>query len=440
MPSRLWRLLARAAVIAALAAAFAIGWIFRAELEPLLTAEHWLKLAGRSDNRAAAAPLTDPDVPESDAASSASVPNDPTTAAAPAGANSRTEEGATASVEKPAPPSSVPTPAVASAQPAADLPSSQPTPPPEIRTDLDASLSLPEPGLAMEVRKPGEGLSSATGADSLIAALRPDGNPPAAPEGAMPPDAGTLGESSLLSGEAASIPPTAPATVDNSTLSDPSTLDAEVIKAQSAVEALITASDVDTVVPLIFAGEDFREALKSYHETRPLRPLRDAVIERQFDGKVPETGARAFIFSVVHPSHPRGFPVSAEATPDGYKIDWESYIQWRDEWLRGFIENRPQGPFPLFVVLRRTHYFNDDVPQLDGKLAFKVASAVPGDAGTTVFVEKASPTGRSLAETYEWGKIYFPVVELEWRSENGAGPFVRLNRVLRPTWRRAVTH
>ena len=160
------------------------------------------------------------------------------------------------------------------------------------------------------------------------------------------------------------------------------------------------------------------------------------MVELEYAGIIPSSGAKAFIFNVIHPDHPRGFPVSAEHTPEGYRIDWQSYIQWRHEWLRRFVEKKSAEPQMLFVVLRRAHYFNDDVPRLDEKLCFKISSAVPGDEGTFAFVDHPSALARSLTSTYEWRKLYFPVVEVQWIREPNGAPYVRLNRIVRPTWRR----
>ena len=436
--SRRIRIAVWLAAIVALCGAFATGWFFRAELEPLLTAGFWGRLAGQTEHRPGRAPAID--AAPSDRIPTAISERADITTHPPAGNGVTPDDVPPRSAESPAPPASEGPTAVEGNTPARDATPGEPLPRPEVRTDIDAPVSLPEPGPTLEIRTAAEGISSTTGTGSLNTDSPPNPGGAGASNSVTPDDSGApAAESSLLSAEAGSILPAARPIPAMAGPTDSPVLDDEVIKAQSAVHALVTASNVDTLVPLIFWGESFRETLQSYYETRPFRPLRDTAIERQFDGKVPGTGARAFIFSVVHPDHPRGFPVSAEATPEGYKIDWESYVQWRDEWLRGFIENRPSGPYALFVVLRRTHYFNDDVARLEDRLAFKVTSAVPGDAGTTAFVEARSEAGRSMAESFEWGKIYFPVVELEWVRDEDGGRHVRLNRVVRPTWRRAVT-
>ena len=212
--------------------------------------------------------------------------------------------------------------------------------------------------------------------------------------------------------------------------------DPQVTDEERAVRGLISATTVEEVLPWIYDAESLEPIIRGYHAEHPIEPLAEAVVELEYSGVMPATGDKAHIFTILHPRHPRGFPVSAERTPQGFRIDWQSYIQWRDGWLARFLEKKPAEPETLFVVLRRTHYFNDDVPTLEEKLSFKITSAVPGDEGAVAFVDRHSAVGRSLAELYEWRTLYFPVVELQWVPTQNGGQYLKINRVVRPTWRR----
>ena len=217
----------------------------------------------------------------------------------------------------------------------------------------------------------------------------------------------------------------------------PSSTDQAVAEGMQVVRRLVGARSADEVLPWIDGAGAQEAAVRSYYAKYPPRPMTDAVIEHAHSGTIPATGAHAHIFNVLSTTHPLGFPVSAEATPDGYRIDWPSFIQWRDRWLQRFAESPSDEPQELYVVLRRTHYFNDDVPDLENKLAFRVSSAIPEDEGVVAFVDKNSDLGQSLSEMYGWRVLYFPVVELQWVRTSPEARHVRLNRVVRPTWRRA---
>ena len=178
--------------------------------------------------------------------------------------------------------------------------------------------------------------------------------------------------------------------------------------------------------------------IRRYYANTRLKPLSGALVELQLSGRVPSSGIQVHVFSVLHPQHPRGFTMSAEWDKDRYRIDWESYIQWRDQWLATYLAGNVTTPETFFVVLRRSHYFDSDVPDSDKKLCFRLTSAVPGDEGTLAFVEKETALGLTLENTYEWRKIYYPVVELQRVTGEGHPPYITIARIVRPTWRRTA--
>ena len=249
-----------------------------------------------------------------------------------------------------------------------------------------------------------------------------------APETAVP--ATTLPEAAVPE---AAVPEAA---VPEAAVPEAAAGDLQVTDEERAVRGLIAATTVEEVLPWIYDAQSLEPTIREYHAEHPIEPLAEAVVELEYSGVMPATGDKAHIFTILHPRHPRGFPISAERTPQGFRIDWESYIQLRDGWLARFLEKKPAEPETLFVVLRRTHYFNDDVPTLEEKLSFKITSAVPGDEGAVAFVDRHSAVGRSLAELYEWRTLYFPVVELQWVPTKNGGQYLKINRVVRPTWRR----
>jgi hypothetical protein len=71
------------------------------------------------------------------------------------------------------------------------------------------------------------------------------------------------------------------------------------------------------------------------------------------------------------------------------------------------------------VGIRRTHYFEDDVPDKETMNAFEVAPPM-GNCRGYVFVPKETPLARSLAGTLSWDKdLSLGVVELQWRRVGG---------------------
>lgn len=212
--------------------------------------------------------------------------------------------------------------------------------------------------------------------------------------------------------------------------------DEKAAAAARVVEQVTGAATVEEVVPWILEAENLAPLLKGYYTAQPLQPLKHVEIELMEQGTTVDTRASAFVFNVRHEASAEGFPVLVEETPAGMRLDWQSYIQWRDEWLKKFATQRGTAPQILYVTLRRTHYFNDDVPDLENKLAFRLASARSEEEGVVAFVDRQSGLGRELDAAYRWHQVYFPVVELQWEQEGDNRHYVRLRRVVRASWKR----
>jgi hypothetical protein len=153
-------------------------------------------------------------------------------------------------------------------------------------------------------------------------------------------------------------------------------------------------------------------------------------------GYVALTGVRTYTFIASYPGEAnRGYPVIVEQTSSGYRVDWEAAVQWRDQWLRQFIRNRPSEAGTFFVIMQRSRSFDEGIPDLEKKLCFKVQSAITGDPGVSVFIDKDQPLAQELDQSYTWGQAYTPAVELKWETSTSR-PYLKLTRIIRPSWKR----
>ena len=105
------------------------------------------------------------------------------------------------------------------------------------------------------------------------------------------------------------------------------------------------------------------------------------------------------------------------ADPDQNFI--RKWTKFKDDLLKRFFSGYIDQPARFHVAIRRTHYFNDNVPDLDNKECFEITNAM-GTISGHVFVPKPSPLVTSLASSITWDKAsVFPIVELQWRKEPG---------------------
>ena len=116
-----------------------------------------------------------------------------------------------------------------------------------------------------------------------------------------------------------------------------------------------------------------------------------------------------------------------------FKVDWLAFVEFRDNLLYKFLSAYQDEPARFHVGIRRTHYFESDVPDLDGKDCFEIQPPLPTYVGF-VFVPKTSPLAADLAGRISWetSKAYV-IVELRWRKL-GDQKWVELTGVPQLNW------
>ena len=86
-----------------------------------------------------------------------------------------------------------------------------------------------------------------------------------------------------------------------------------------------------------------------------------------------------------------GFPVMVEQTGDEARVDWLTFVEFKDDLLNKFLANYMDGPVRFHVGIRRTHYFEDDVPNHDDMDAFEVTTPMENAHGFGLHPKDHSP-------------------------------------------------
>ncbi|MGK0185805.1 MAG: hypothetical protein ACI9R3_001588 [Verrucomicrobiales bacterium] len=214
----------------------------------------------------------------------------------------------------------------------------------------------------------------------------------------------------------------------------------EFENAKSVVNSLLLSSSTEEAAHWVHDSAASEEVMKLYYGSTGITPSEALAIELVNAGTVPGTDRNAYLLKVISADHPEGFPVSIEQTSDGYKVDWEAYIQCKDRLLEKFYTAQPSIPESFYVTLKRSHHFapegSGNASALNNKLCFKVSSPLPTDPSQYAYADSNSVVGREMEARIKWNKVYFPVVELEWVPSDGQhSGYMRISGFVRDTWR-----
>lgn len=208
---------------------------------------------------------------------------------------------------------------------------------------------------------------------------------------------------------------------------------------QAALDALrkfFQAKTWQERLPFVQTADAMRPIMEQYHAANPDGALNPSHIQLIRHDKAPETGPPHCVFQVSGGGLKQPLPIMVEITEDGWKVDWLTFTEFKDELLQKFLESPQPGPARFHVLMRRAHYFDDDVPALDKKICFQVMPPMPGFNGD-VFAQKGTSLARELDKHLGWDVSQAAaVVELQWRKED-RHQWVELTSLVQLNWRNA---
>ena len=319
--------------------------------------------------------------------------------------------------------------------------------------------AVPVVPAGMAVEKPG-GFPEGPGADPAIA-----GGPVAEPEpDTMPTPAvaatPTAAESAVAPAEAVPPPPDANGAdpTDKSLWPDGVPPETKMAAPDAAVAARIAdvipkagyLAKPAAALAAFLAAPNWQERLKHTLSPDKMRPLMETYYKAAKDGPiVPEAveftravpteadPKRKYYAFVVFASGVEGaIPVSVEDTPKGCLVEWRSFVEGHDRLLEKFYGGYRAEPDEFRVLLRRTHYFEKDVPAQDQKLVFEIQPPTTNCAFYAWLDKSSNAYGKYFAsgERAGWDATSLVVVRLQWVREEGGVEWVRIADIVAEDW------
>ena len=208
-------------------------------------------------------------------------------------------------------------------------------------------------------------------------------------------------------------------------------------EARQAVEALkkfLAAKNLDERLQHTLGADHMKALMTRYYTRASDGPVTVDRIQFVRIDPNPELGSgKHCILSIENKTWEFPVPVMLEERPDGFKVDWLAFVEFKDRLLERFFQNYQEGRARFHVGILRTHYFDDGVPGLESKDAFRIMPAPPNSFQATAFLEKNSALAQELRTRIPWETHVWAVVELEWKK-SGSQQWVELGAVPQMHW------
>lgn len=208
----------------------------------------------------------------------------------------------------------------------------------------------------------------------------------------------------------------------------------EAKPAADALQKFLAASSLDERLKYTLAVDSMKPLMEEYYSKDPSRPIPvDLISLVRLDPKPQLGGGAHAVFGVESKTWQFAIPVMLEERDGSFKVDWLSFVEFKDRRLEHYLTNYQEGQALFHVSMTRTHYFEDKIPNPGNKEAFRINPAPPNPFSATVFVDKDSTLSRDLRDKVPWGAQVFAIVGLEW-IKLGNQAWVQMSAVPQLNW------
>lgn len=202
-----------------------------------------------------------------------------------------------------------------------------------------------------------------------------------------------------------------------------------------ALQSFLNAPDWQTRIDHTLHAEAMRPLMESYYLNHPDRVVVPSSIRFQHSESDPETNHRFYVFHLTTEEAPDGFPVLIEETENGLKVDWVTFVEFKDNLFHEFAANPSEGKTGTFhVIMRNAHYFGKEFPELSDFTSYRLDPPIP-DQEAFAFARTDSLVNKTLQKQVTWGMNFTPFLELRWAKSQDGTDFLQIVRLLHTNWR-----
>jgi hypothetical protein len=283
-----------------------------------------------------------------------------------------------------------------------------------------------------------ETASTATSTTETARSASPPSTANAMPVGSPAATAtGTLLEvpaKAVVSAEPSSSQTAAPGNLTQAPIVEEDDIPPSAKPAVDALKKFLNARSLEERLPYTLGADLMKPLMERYYARSPDGPVVVDHIQFVRMDPNPELGSgKHCILSLENKTWEFSVPVMLEEKEDGFKVDWVSFVEFKDRMLEKFFQSYQEGKACFHVGIIRHHYFEDGVPNLDRKDAFRVSPAPPNPFQQSVFLDKESELAQELRSRMPWETHIWAVVELEWKRL-GPQQWVELSAVPQMHW------
>lgn len=204
--------------------------------------------------------------------------------------------------------------------------------------------------------------------------------------------------------------------------------------AEASLRAFLEAPDWASRNAHVLRPDQVRNSMEAYSKVVPDGPTRFNSIKVEHSQTDKISGNTLFVFKVATEEIPEGIPVAVAETDKGWLIDWQVFVEFRDDQFKKFAEGPSDQTGQFHLIVRQIPPSEDQKSSNEHFASFLLDPPFPGRE-QIAFVKKDSKAFATLIAGLNPNGIYTPVLEVAKRSAPDGKSFLEITQVMFPDWR-----
>lgn len=203
--------------------------------------------------------------------------------------------------------------------------------------------------------------------------------------------------------------------------------------AEAALKAFLEAPDWSTRAAHVLFPEKVRAVMEAYSRTRPdgPTPFDSLSVENSYTDK--QSGSTLFIFKVTTPNLPSGFPVAVSETRDGWNVDWQTFVEFRDDHFKTFADGPPGKTGRFHLITTSPPAERAASTENDHFASILLDPPMPGRQ-RMAYVRKSTELHAKLKAATANGAIFTPVLEVAKRETPDRRSYLEIVSITATDW------
>ena len=203
--------------------------------------------------------------------------------------------------------------------------------------------------------------------------------------------------------------------------------------AEASLRAFLEAPDWATRNAHVLFPQAVRSAMEAYSHEMPDGPTPYKSISVKQSQTDEKTGNTLFIFIITTATIPSGIPVAVAETAQGWLVDWQSFVEFRDDQFGKFSDGPANQTKRFHLIVSSPPPARAANTENEHFVSFLLDPPFPGRQ-QLAFVKKKSEACAICQAATASGGIFTPIIEVTKRTTPDGKGYLEILKVIATDW------